>query len=504
MCYRKVDKPDGAFIEPGIRWARSRKHDFPGGRNMRGLDKAVAVFMLGLLTSASTWAVPNVPGFTVTEYANWYDPVAGPFGLAFAPSGDLYVGMDVPGSGEPPLKILRIDVGGTPVEGLPVENYEYGDTPVYDPDTVIFDATGRFSGTPGSVLVGCGFPGRIWAIHPDETVHPLCEGWPIMNPHKMALDNTGRLLISDETAQKIYVSDAGCPTTVFAAGHYFSGITVDSDNHVFTRTGDTIRIYASDGTLLDDAFATGLQNPSVTCLAFGPAAVWGTDVYTISAGELRGYDAVFDSPSYGQYTVLGTGFDSARDMAFGPDGALYVSVEEDTIFRIIPEPPVNQPPVITCNGPVVLWSPDHELVDVSAAFSVTDPDDDPVTLSFRVFSDEPETPETGDGTGRHAPDFKDEHDGGRGLLVRSERRGSEDGRYYIFVITADDGNGGVTTGVCVAAVVPHDQDQQSLDDVIAQAEAAVPVVQDALDNGGELPPPGLYEHGLADPLGPKQ
>ncbi|HUU95248.1 MAG TPA: hypothetical protein VM487_05880 [Phycisphaerae bacterium] len=134
----------------------------------------------------------------------------------------------------------------------------------------------------------------------------------------------------------------------------------------------------------------------------------------------------------------------------------------------------NQSPVILCNEAAVIWSPVHELIDVSPAFSAydPDPDDDALTLSFRVFSDEPEIPETGDGTGRHAPDFKDEvpdaeRETGRGLLVRSERRGGEDGRLYIVVITADDGNGGVTTEVCVAAVVPHDQDQQSLDDVLA-------------------------------------
>jgi hypothetical protein len=121
-----------------------------------------------------------------------------------------------------------------------------------------------------------------------------------------------------------------------------------------------------------------------------------------------------------------------------------------------------------------------------------------------VFSDESEVPETGDGTGRHAPDFKDEHDGGRGLLVRCERRGPEDGRFYIFVVTADDGNGGVTTAVCIGAVVPHDQDEQSLDDVMAQATAAKVVVQGAVAAGGPLPPTGLHEHGISGELGPHQ
>lgn len=172
----------------------------------------------------------------------------------------------------------------------------------------------------------------------------------------------------------------------------------------------------------------------------------------------------------------------------------------------IGDPCDNRPPEIECGDPVVLWSPNHDLVDVSSAFSVTDPDGDPVTLSFRVISDESETPETGDGTGRHAPDFKTQlASGAQGLFVRSERRGREDGRFYIAVITADDRQGGVTTAVCTLAVVPHDQNNpQSLDDVLAQAVDAAIKVQDAVDKGAPLPPAGLYEHGLSGPLGPKQ
>jgi hypothetical protein len=171
----------------------------------------------------------------------------------------------------------------------------------------------------------------------------------------------------------------------------------------------------------------------------------------------------------------------------------------------------NTPPEITCDDPVVLWSPNHELVDASSAFSVDDPDGDPVDVSIRVFSDETETPDTGDGTGRHAPDYKAElASGAQGLFLRAERRGPEDGRFYLGIITADDGNGGVTTQVCVLAVVPHDQNNPaSLDDVTAQAEAAVADV-DALVAGGEdagdaAADVGLDEHGVCGCLlGPNQ
>ena|GEM_PF-3185297 len=194
-----------------------------------------------------------------------------------------------------------------------------------------------------------------------------------------------------------------------------------------------------------------------------------------------------------------------NDNGIPDDEDIANGTSEDCNNNCIPDECDNEPPVITCNGPVVLWEPDHDLEDVSSAITVEDPDGDDMTLWFRVFSDESEVPETGDGTGRHAPDFKDElFESGRGLLVRSERRGAEDGRFYILLVTADDGYGGVTTEVCIAAVVPHDQDQQSLDDVLGRANAAVSDVQSAVDNGDPLPPPSLYEHGLSGPLGPKQ
>jgi len=165
---------------------------------------------------------------------------------------------------------------------------------------------------------------------------------------------------------------------------------------------------------------------------------------------------------------------------------------------------VNAPPVLSCNGAVALWSPNHELVDVQSAFGVSDPDGDEVSLTIRIFSDESEIPETGDGTGKHAPDFKNELYDGRGLLLRSERRGKEDGRWYVAVITADDGNGGVTQGVCLLAACPHDQDQTSLDAALAQGAAAAASIQAAVDAGTSLPLSGMYEHGLAAPLGPIQ
>jgi hypothetical protein len=166
----------------------------------------------------------------------------------------------------------------------------------------------------------------------------------------------------------------------------------------------------------------------------------------------------------------------------------------------------NQDPVITCNGPVTLWQPNHLLVDVQSAFSVSDPDNDPLTVTIEMYSDESETPETGDGTGRHAPDFKNETNivGGRGCLVRGERRGPENGRWYVAVITADDGRGGRVTMACLVAVVPHDQDPTSQALVLAEGEAGEAAIAAAITAEAELPISGTYKHGVSAALGPNQ
>jgi len=285
-----------------------------------------AVTALVLSTPASTFGDPVVPGFIVDRYANWDDPGAVPWEMAFAPSGDLYLGRD--GGSSPDWRILRIETGGTPVEGLPAENYEYGETAIPDPDAVIFDELGTFTGVPGSVLVGSA-GGRIWSVHPDDphVVSLLWEGGPISNPHKMTVDHAGRLLVSDEQGHRIYVSTGELPTALIA-GAAFSGITVSPDDRIFTWAGDAIRVYDAEGNLLDDAFVTGLQNPNRPCLAFGPGGAWGEYLYAIADGALLRVDAgVAVAP-------IGSGFDSVNDICFGPDGALYVAVTEDTVFRI--------------------------------------------------------------------------------------------------------------------------------------------------------------------------
>jgi hypothetical protein len=88
-----------------------------------------------------------------------------------------------------------------------------------------------------------------------------------------------------------------------------------------------------------------------------------------------------------------------------------------------------------------------EIVDI------TDPDDDPVTVTVtRITQDEPVDAEA---DGRTYPDGMIVNGTG---LVRAERSGRGNGRVYVISFTATDDQGASCEG-SVAVCVPHDQRQ---------------------------------------------
>ena len=164
------------------------------------------------------------------------------------------------------------------------------------------------------------------------------------------------------------------------------------------------------------------------------------------------------------------------------------------------------PPVVTCSVATdVLWSPNHHLDSVGLTTTVSD-DCDPAgaaeSLIIEVWSDETEIPDIGDGTGRHAPDAKDLY---TGLRLRKERRGAEDGRVYLIIARAEDGCGNVGFGYC-AVVVPHDQSEDGLAEVAAQAEATLATVASTPGTtiAEKVAPLGYTQHGVSEELGPHQ
>lgn len=124
----------------------------------------------------------------------------------------------------------------------------------------------------------------------------------------------------------------------------------------------------------------------------------------------------------------------------------------------------NEPPDCSGAAPSLasLWPPNHAFVPISIQ-GVVDPDGDPVTISITGIRQDEPVDTTGDGS--FVPD-------GMGIgtamaQVRAERSGSPqvpgNGRVYHITFAADDGQGGLCSGL-VQVGVPHDSAGSPIDD----------------------------------------
>ena len=305
------------------------------------LFAAIAAF-LGLGSAAQRASAEIVmPGYQVEVYATIDDPG----GLTFDPLGNLYVGHIWNYR-----RIHRVSPDGSSVE-------EYGNIALGFPHTVAWDAQGTMSGVPGSLLVSTdvwwGAEFYISAILPNEQVLTvLGPGDGVSGVFDMIFDDTGRLLLVEGNwSGNVWVIPDGSinPTPLVSgeSGTGGYGIAMDQSSHLYVSEAlnvpgsvHTIRVYDSDGQMIDDSFAQ--LGPRVEHMVFGPGgALWGTDLYVIDEAPNH---QLLRLDSLGTATVIGTGFggNTTPYIAFGPDGALYVSHNEDgVIYRVsaLPEPP---------------------------------------------------------------------------------------------------------------------------------------------------------------------
>lgn len=265
--------------------------------------------------------LPNVPGFRVGVFAELCEPG----GISFGASGELFAGSGGCQAGNGgPAWIRRISPDGF------ITNY--GEDRVDDPDLVLVDTQG-FILEAGTILVGSS--PNIEAILPDEAIVTAVAAGS--NVYSMAFDSLGRLYFTNLNNGDVLVSTGGTAKTLYTVPSTNITLAVDDQDRIFTLACDGIlRIYDTDGNVIDDAFVTGLG--CVGRMAFGPGGAFGDDLY-LAASET---ELLYRIDRSGNAEVVGSNLGVNVSVAFGPDGAFYVSqCEDDLIVRISPCPDLN-------------------------------------------------------------------------------------------------------------------------------------------------------------------
>lgn len=300
----------------------------------RGSRCRLAVSLFVLLTTGpaafevgASAAAPIGNGYVVTMYDSLPDPMA----LSFGTDGALYVGRDNAGSGggnADSVRIHKIAPGGG-------SHVAFGDRATWDPDALIYDATGAYSGVAGSVVVG-GRPtgsatGVLSAIRPNGSVVTLAgPGAGFVNPSDFALDGAGRMLFTDfEGTGAVQQLSGGLPSPFFSPGTGYRDISVHpTTGEIYLRNTNvnTIRKYSATGTLV----ATVVSGIAGAGMAIGTgSSTWGTTLYVGNTTRILRLN------SASSRDTIASNFVNITSIEFGPGDALYVSdYGADKVYRI--------------------------------------------------------------------------------------------------------------------------------------------------------------------------
>ncbi|HEX6810022.1 MAG TPA: immunoglobulin domain-containing protein [Planctomycetota bacterium] len=188
---------------------------------------------------------------------------------------------------------------------------------------------------------------------------------------------------------------------------------------------------------------------------------------------------------------------------------------QTTVFRQVQVVDTVPPTVQVSVANPTLWSPQHQLVNVGLSAQITDACSHP-TFTFpyswvEVYCNEDELADTGDGSGRHAPDAKDFpaywSDPVLGnLRLRGERSALGNGRVYVIVVFSYDEHWNLGAGIATV-VCPISQSAASR--ALVQAEADSVVAEVAATNYywevyNILANRGYVQTGIEPDTGPNQ
>jgi hypothetical protein len=231
------------------------------------------------------------------------------------------------------------------------------------------------------------------------------------------------------------------PTASFPLGTTIVTLTVD-DGYGSpldkTQRSDTVSITVVDTTRPVFTTIPGAVTVEQTSAAGTPVTLVAaaTDICDASPVITSNAPAVFP---LGTTTVTFTATDASGNSSSGT-----------TTVTVIDTTP---PDISSVNAnPSILWSPNHKMVPVTVAVSVTDICD--AAPSCQIVSVSSNEPENGLGDGDTAPDWN--ITGNLRLNLRAERSGTGSGRFYTVTVRCTDASGNSATKN-VNVTVPHNK-----------------------------------------------
>jgi streptogramin lyase len=211
-------------------------------------------------------------------------------------------------------------------------------TGLHQVDNPVFDRNGNlyvtYSGTRGQQV-----PVSIFRVRPNGTRETFSSG--IVNPTSMAIDPQGKLYVSSRFEGIVYRvaqdgnAEAFASDLGVACGLAFAG---DGTLYVGDRSGTIFRV---DRNGQAATFSTLPASVAAFHLAFGPDGA----LY-VTGPTLSSYDSVYRIEASGTVTTRYAGFGRPQGVAFDPHGALHVIEALAGVSGLYRLPPDGEPELV--------------------------------------------------------------------------------------------------------------------------------------------------------------
>jgi len=235
-----------------------------------------------------------------------------------------------------------VRVAGVPGETAFVDIAAPFTTGLHQVDNPIFDRDGNlyvtYSGTRGQHV-----PVSIFRVRPDGTREPFSSG--IVNPTSMAIDPQDRLYVSSRFGGTVYrVSPSGATEPFAHDLGAACGLAFSEDGTLFVgdRSGTIFRVDAGGRST---TFASIPASVAAFHLAFGPDGA----LY-VTGPTLSSYDELYRITPDGTVTTRYAGFGRPQGLAFDPRGTLFV-VEALAGLSGLYRAPLTGAPELVLSGP---------------------------------------------------------------------------------------------------------------------------------------------------------